>query len=135
VTTSYLDLADYVTIASEITGLSVETIVRLPRLALAESALQAPAAGFGQQEFYSEFVEKAAVLLVRLARNHPLPDGNKRAAWVSMRIFIEINDWSWNATPTVDDAEQLVLAVAAGLLDEQAVSDWLRDRISPPRAR
>lgn len=134
-TTSYLDLADYVTIASEITGLSVETIVRLPRLALAESALQAPAAGFGQQEFYSEFVEKAAVLLVRLARNHPLPDGNKRAAWVSMRIFIEINDWSWNATPTVDDAEQLVLAVAAGLLDEQAVSDWLRDRISPPRAR
>jgi alkylation response protein AidB-like acyl-CoA dehydrogenase len=33
------------------------------------------------EEFYPDFVDKAAVLLVRLARNHPLPDGNKRVAW------------------------------------------------------
>jgi Fic family protein len=33
---------------------------------------------------YPDFVDKAAVLLVRLVKNHPLPDGNKRAAWVSM---------------------------------------------------
>ncbi len=49
-------------------------------LDLADSALHAPAAGFGDTDFYPHFVDKAAVLLVRLARNHPLPDGNKRAA-------------------------------------------------------
>jgi hypothetical protein len=40
-------------------------------------------AGFSGQELYPDFVDKAAVLVVRLAKNHPLPDGNKCAAWVS----------------------------------------------------
>ena len=78
----YLDLVDYVAIAAEVTGLEVQTIVALPNLGLAESALHAPAAGFGDHELYVDFVDKAAVLLVRLVSNHPLPDGNKRAAWV-----------------------------------------------------
>jgi hypothetical protein len=39
---------------------------------LADSALHAPAAGFGDEDFYPDFVDKSAVLLVRLARNHPL---------------------------------------------------------------
>jgi prophage maintenance system killer protein len=46
-------------------------------LDLADSALHAPAAGFGDAEFYTDFVGKAAVLVVHLAKNHPLPDGNK----------------------------------------------------------
>jgi prophage maintenance system killer protein len=29
-------------------------------------------------EFYPDVIDKAAVLCVRLARNHPLPDGNQR---------------------------------------------------------
>ena len=65
------------------------TIAGLPNLSLADSALHAPFAGFGEHEFYPEFVDKAAVLLERLARNHPLPDGNKRAAWVTLRVFVE----------------------------------------------
>ena len=38
----YLDLVDYVAIAAEVTGLEVQTIVALPNLGLAESALHAP---------------------------------------------------------------------------------------------
>lgn len=34
--------------------------------------------------------EKAAVLVERLARNHPLPDGNKRAAFLSAWLFMEL---------------------------------------------
>lgn len=85
----YVDLVDYIAIAAEVTGLRLDTIVALPNLPLAESALHAPAAGFGEQEFYPDFIDKAAVLITRLARNHPLPDGNKRAAWVALRLFIE----------------------------------------------
>lgn len=44
----YLGLADYVAIAAEVTGLGAETILRFPRVNLADSALHAPAAGFGE---------------------------------------------------------------------------------------
>ena len=50
------------------------------RLDLAESALHAPQAGWGDVELYPVFAMKAAVLLVRLTKNHALPDANKRTA-------------------------------------------------------
>lgn len=131
----YLDLADYVAIAAEVTGLDLQTVLNMTNADLADSALHAPAAGFGDDDFYPDFIDKAAVLLVRLARNHPLPDGNKRAAWVSLRLFIEINNWTWEPRPTVDDAEAAVLAVAAGQWDETAAATWLRERLTPLEPR
>jgi death on curing protein len=133
VSCEYLDLADYVAIAAGVTGLDVATMVSLPNLSLAESALHAPAAGFGDYELYPDFVEKAAVLLARLARNHPLPDGNKRAAWVSLRMFVEINGWSWAPAPSVDDAERAVLAVASGEWTHEQVVTWLRRHLAAPK--
>ena len=50
--TRYLDLVDYLLIAEAATGVAAEVLVRSPRVALAESALHAPAAGFGGVEFY-----------------------------------------------------------------------------------
>jgi death-on-curing protein len=132
VNVAYVGLADYVAITAEITGLDVETILRFPRLGLADSALHAPAAGFGETEFYPDLIDKAAVLIVHLAKNHPLPDGNKRAAWVTMRVFLEINGWTWRTPPTIDDAEHAVLAVAAGDWDHPQMATWLRDRLQPP---
>jgi death-on-curing protein len=132
VTVEYLDLADYVAIAAEVTGLDVNTVTKVTNLNLADSALHAAAAGFGDVEFFPDFVDKAAVLLVRLAKNHPLPDGNKRAAWVSMRMFIAVNGWTWRAQPDIDDAETTVLAVAAGEFDEAAVAGWLRRFLAAP---
>jgi len=131
VSVRYVELADYLAIAAEITGLDTTTLIRVTKVDLAESALHAPAAGFGETEFYPDFIDKAAVLLVRLTKNHPLPDGNKRAAWVALRLFIEINDWTWKATPTVDDAEQGVLAIAAGTWTQDDASTWLRRHLAP----
>jgi death-on-curing protein len=125
VSVEYLDLADYIAIAAEVTGLDIATIMKVASLDLADSALHAPAAGFDETDFYPEFVEKAAVLIVRLVKNHPLPDGNKRAAWVSLRLFVDINDWRWEPAPTVDEAEAAVLAIAAGEWDEAAAAHWL----------
>jgi death-on-curing protein len=132
VSVEYLDLVDYLAIAAEVTGLSVETVTRVTRLDLADSALHAPAAGFGDTEFYPEFIDKAAVLIVRLAKNHPLPDGNKRAAWVAVRLFVDINAWTWAKTPSVDEAERAVLAIAAGEWNEQRTGDWLREHLAAP---
>ena len=125
----YLDLADYVGIAAEITGLDEAIVVKIANLDLADSALHAPSAEFGGDEFYPDFVDKAALLLVRLAKNHPLPDGNKRVAWVALRYFLILNEREWTETPTVDDAEAAVLAVASGEWDEAKVAAWLRPKL------
>ena len=93
--------------------------------------MHAPAAGFGDTEFYPEFVDKAAVLVVRLAKNHPLPDGNKRVAWLALRLFVDINGWAWNPPPTVDDAERAVLAIASGAWSDSEMAAWLRDHLTP----
>jgi death on curing protein len=84
VSVHYPDLIDYLAVAAVVTGLDARTLITATKLDLADSALHAPSAGFGEQDLYPDFVEKAAVLLVRLARNPPLLDGNKRAAWVSL---------------------------------------------------
>jgi death-on-curing protein len=135
VTVEYLDLADYLAIAAEVAGLDADTLLRVTKLGLADSALHAPAAGFGETEFYPDFVDKAAVLAVRLAKNHPLPDANKRAAWVALRVFVEINGWSWAAKPSVDDAERAVIAIAAGDWDEVEFADWLRPQLVGPASK
>lgn len=131
-TVEYLDLADFLVISEEITGIEVSVLMKMSRLSLADSALHAPQAGFGEVDLYPDFVDKAAVLLVRLAMNHPLPDGNKRAAWVSMRMFVTMNDWSWDPHPDVDDAERTVMSIASGELHEAATAAWLRQHLVPP---
>jgi len=131
VTVAYVDLADFVAIAAAVTGLEPITIMRVANLDLADSALHAPAAGFGDMEFYPDFVDKASVLIVRLARNHPLPDGNKRAAWIALRVFIEINHWRWVERPSVDEAERAVVAIASGEWDEHRAAEWLRPLLMP----
>ena len=74
-TVSYLDLTDSLAIVAEVTGLDVETAIRITDLDLADSALHAPNAGWGDADLYADFVDKAAVLVPRLCNNRPLPDG------------------------------------------------------------
>lgn len=129
--TRYLTLGEYFWLAEQVTGIDADALVRVSRSDLADSALHAPAAGFGDEEFYPDIYEKAAVLLCRLAWNHPLIDGNKRAAWASVRMFIDFNGGRWGPEPPdVDEAEEAMIAIAAGEVDETWIADWLRDRVT-----
>ncbi len=56
-------LEDFAEIAALLLGSDVETIRRLPRITLAESALHAPFASFGGVPAYPEVIDQAAVLL------------------------------------------------------------------------
>jgi death on curing protein len=123
----YLSLAEALVIAEAVTGLDPELLSKSGRIDLLDSALHAPQASFGGEEFYPQFIDKAAVLAVRIARNHPLPDGNKRLAWGCLNMFCELNGHRLEVR--VDDAVTQMLAVAAGQIDEESMATWLSDRM------
>jgi len=51
---------------------------------------------------------------------------------VTLRLFVEINGWSWQPFPSVDDAERAVLTIASGDWTQDDMTTWLRDHLSPP---
>lgn len=130
VSVAYLDLVDFLLIAEEAIGVPAETLARLPRIDLADSALNAPAGSFAGHEAYPEFEHKAAVLVYHLVRNHPLPDGNKRAAFLSMLEFCARNGRTWKRTlQDPDDTDRVLRAVAAGRMDVDEIRIWIVGRL------
>ena len=95
---------------------------------LAESALHAPAATFGGVEFYPDLVTKARVLVVHLAKNHPLPDGNKRAAYLAMIEFLARNGRQFLAADTSATVDMMV-RIAGSKVEQDEVEDWIRRQI------
>lgn len=89
----YRTLAETLTIAVAVTGLDLVPLAMASRLELLDSALHAPQAGFGDEDFYPDVEQKAAVLAVRIVRNHPLPDGNKWAQRIAAASH-SVRGWS-----------------------------------------
>jgi death-on-curing protein len=59
-----------------------------------------------------------------LARNHPYNDGNKRAAFVVMAVFLGLNGLDLKTSES--DVVTTIVALAAGELDEETLADWIR---------
>ena len=138
--TRYLTLGEYFWLAEQVTGIDAKVLANASRSDLADSAIHAPQAGFGDEEFYPDIYDKAAVLVCRLAWNHPLPDGNKRAVWASLVMFVDLNEGIWDPDPPdVDEAHQAMLAIAASEVDEgwtaglaETTSQVLKRMMRPP---
>jgi len=127
--TAYLELADYLLIAERVLGLPAEAIANFNRIGLAASALAAPQAGFGGVEAYPDFATKAAVLCWHLVKNHPLPDGNKRCAFLATVEFIERNGRNWVSAPgDPDETDRVIRAVAGGEMSEADLRQWIAER-------
>jgi death-on-curing protein len=128
--TRFISLAEYFWLAEQVTGMEAAILISVSRVELADSALHAPQAGFGDTDFYPDPFDKAAVLACRLSWNHPLPDGNKRAAWASLLMFVEMNGGRWEPDPPdTDEAVLAMVAVAAKEMDEAQLAAWLRERV------
>lgn len=128
----YLELGDYCRIAATVLGTTPEQIARLPRIGLADSALAAPRASFGDRDAYPTLLEEAAVLVEHLARNHPLPDGNKRCAFLALERFLAANDRPIEAAdPEID--VPMVERIAAGEAGLSEIAAWLKCRTAPTK--
>ena len=71
-----------------------------------------------------DVADLAAAYGVGLAKNHAFVDGNKRAAFLAIGLFLALNGQRLVATQV--DATMTMLGVAAGTLDEAAFATWLR---------
>lgn len=120
-------LEDYIDLAAVVLGADPEAIRRLPRMALAESAVNAPFASFAGVDAYPELLDQAAVLIIHLAQNHPLPDGNKRAAFLMLARFLEANGLRWLAHDIDVDAG-MVEKIATGDTTHEQVVAWISSR-------
>ena len=92
-------------------------------LGLLESALARPLNKFAYGEI--DIAALAAAYAFGIARNHPFVDGNKRAAFGAMIVFLGLNEIDLDVPP--EDATAIILEVAAGEIDEDGLTRWLRD--------
>lgn len=76
-----------------------------------------------------DLVDLAAAYGCGLTQNHPFVDGNKRAALLSVGLFLALNGYRLQATQV--EATQIMLAVVSGEIEEAAFAAWLRARSAP----
>lgn len=93
-------------------------------MALLESAVAAPQAGFGGRSAYKDICEVAAAHLFFICKNHPFIDGNKRAALGACMVFVRLN--GIEAKPNAPEWEELTMAVAAGAIDREEATKKFR---------
>lgn len=90
---------------------------------LLESALMRPQNVYAYSEAVSLY-DLAAAYAVGLAKNHAFVDGNKRTAWLTCAVFLEVN-----GIPVIASQEAVVsmmLGVAEGSIREEQLSVWLQ---------
>jgi death-on-curing protein len=94
---------------------------------LLDSALARPVNQFLNDE-NSDCAALAAAYGHGIAKNRAFVDGNKRAAFLSIGLFLTINGERLTADRV--DATQTLLAVAAGTLEETGLARWIRANVA-----
>lgn len=89
---------------------------------LLESALARPRNTYTYNDA-ATLAELAAAYCYGIAKNHAFVDGNKRAAFLGVGLFLAINGYRLSA-PQVDAIETM-LGVAAGTVSEPELALWI----------
>jgi death-on-curing protein len=88
-----------------------------------ESALGRPINKFTYGE--TDLAALAAAYAFGIGRNHPFVDGNKRAAFGAIIVFLGLNDIDFMVPP--ESATAMILSLAAGEVNEEGLTRWIRD--------
>lgn len=125
---SYLSAEDVLAIRDRLAEQHRDSfdILRIQQLL---SAVAAPRQHLFGQELFPTLCEKAAALLVRLIKNHPFWDGNKRIALAATGLFLSRNGYDLAVAPA--DADRFTTALAAGEEDEAAARRWVEAHSRP----
>ncbi|MGZ9060057.1 MAG: type II toxin-antitoxin system death-on-curing family toxin [Burkholderiaceae bacterium] len=88
-----------------------------------ESSLARPLNKFAYGE--TDLAALAASYAYGLARNHPFVDGNKRAAFMCMMVFLRKNGIEFE--PRGPEATVAMVNLASGEITEDGLARWIRD--------
>ena len=94
---------------------------------LLESALARPFQTFDGADLYPESIEKAADLIQSLLNNHPFVDGNKRTAYVLMRLIL-IND-GYDIVASQEEKYQIVISASKGKARFDDIKIWIEAQL------
>jgi death-on-curing protein len=95
----------------------------LARPELLESAVALPQATMFGEDLYPDLFLKAAAMLRSIAQNQSFLDGNKRIAWLSMRVFLALN--GFNVHATVDHGLAMMIELAENRIDLDGIREFL----------
>jgi death-on-curing protein len=95
---------------------------------LLESALSRPRNAFAYGE--EDIVVLAVALMAGIARAHAFEQGNKRAAFAAMRLFLRINGYDTGFEDTIDWADKIISLIEHRTTEEQFV-EALRPFVVP----
>jgi len=125
-----VEIGDFLLIAELHCGIAAERLARMPRVInLAEAALAAPFAGFGDYQAFPAVHEKAAVYCSRIVAYHPLADGNKLAGYDVMREFLDRNGVPFaHPVDGLDGTARAIEDLAANVLSERDFIAWVLAR-------
>ena len=73
---------------------------------------------------YATLEDKAGALGFSLILNHPFVDGNKRIGHAALEVFLVLNGFELRTE--LDDAETMILGVAAGDITRETLVEWIR---------
>ena len=92
-----------------------------------ESAINRPYQTFDQRELYPDPIHKAAAIFKSLISNHPFIDGNKRTAYVLMRLVLLENGLSLQAVE--NEKYEFVIRASKGEIKFQEIREWLTKHV------
>ncbi len=93
-----------------------------------ESAIGRVFQTFDGIELHPSPVDKAAAIFESIVSNHPFVDGNKRTAYVLMRIILKDNNL--DITARQEEKYAFVLKAAKGELSFDHIKDWIIANLS-----
>ena len=96
---------------------------------LLESAVAQASMTFGGEDLYPDLISKAAAVGHALIANHPFVDGNKRIGHAAIEAMPRLHGFRLRAD--IDEGEATFLAVAAGTMDREALTLWVRQHTVP----
>ncbi|MBX7115912.1 MAG: type II toxin-antitoxin system death-on-curing family toxin [Myxococcaceae bacterium] len=102
----------------------------LRSLDLLQSAVAQPEATFGGELLHPTVWDQAAAYAYHLARNHPFVDANKRTALNAALTFLQLNGHTLRSE-IEDDLVELMVKIAEGQLEKDAVAALLRSYAEP----
>ncbi|MEQ8403808.1 MAG: type II toxin-antitoxin system death-on-curing family toxin [Oceanicaulis sp.] len=120
------DRAGFVDVLGEILHETTGTPLQFRDAGLLESAFARPENRLAYGEA-ADVCALAAALAYGLSSNHPLVDGNKRAAAAGFLITLFLNGFRLDASQS--EVIDTFLQLAAGDLDEAGLAGWARDRL------